>query len=76
MYTTKIPFNLIFACPIITCSPEVISIKFCFLHCEYSRTIKLTNNTDLPGYVEYIPDKEVTMTVGGKSTIADRKTLN
>ncbi|KAL1497016.1 hypothetical protein ABEB36_008047 [Hypothenemus hampei] len=50
-----IPIRSICACPRISCEPKMINIKFCFLNCDYFRTIKLTNKSHCSGYVEYIP---------------------
>ncbi|XP_048520745.1 hydrocephalus-inducing protein homolog isoform X1 [Dendroctonus ponderosae] len=57
-YSIKVPIHCICACPQVTCEPKVVNIKFCFLNCNYTRTITLTNQSDSPGSVEYIPQKD------------------
>lgn len=56
-YAIKLPIQGTCACPQVTCEPKVVKIKFCFLNCNYTRTITLTNQSDFPGCIEYIPQK-------------------
>lgn len=37
--------------------PEEISIRFCFIHFPYSRTITIKNNSDLDGYFYILPQQ-------------------
>ncbi|XP_050309669.1 hydrocephalus-inducing protein homolog isoform X2 [Anthonomus grandis grandis] len=58
LYSKIISLSAKCACPKITCVPEVITIKFCFLDCIYDRSITLSNENHLAGFIEFVPLKE------------------
>ncbi|XP_043789801.1 hydrocephalus-inducing protein homolog [Apis laboriosa] len=41
----------------LTIVPQDITVRFCFLNYPYSRTIDVTNNSDIDGYFYFIPQQ-------------------
>ncbi|PSN36187.1 hypothetical protein C0J52_12906 [Blattella germanica] len=41
----------------IVCLPENLDIKFCFINCQYNRTITLQNLSKIPGYFIIVPQE-------------------
>ncbi|CAH1188542.1 unnamed protein product [Phyllotreta striolata] len=44
--------------PMITCEPDLVYIKICFLNYEYRRTLTFKNEANYPGTLNYTPEEE------------------